>query len=116
MSAGMVGAAVCFVLAGCFFFIASIFAAFKEKAAFLMAGFNVLSGFDKEKRELYDQRRISGDARNTFLLWGAVHFAGGLFSLFAGFYFAAIAGAVWIVLLFREIKIYPDEAYKKYLL
>ena len=111
MTTDQIWAIICFILSGCFALMAALFAILKEKGAVLMAGFN---DFSKEKRELYDKKRISADARNMLFLWAAVLLVGGLLSYFISFYCGISAGVIWLILCFKELKFNADKAFEKY--
>lgn len=110
MTANQIWAIICFLLSGSLLIMALVFAVLKEKGAVLMAGFNT---FSKEKRELYDCKKISKDSRNNFLIQGTVLLAGGFLS-FVSFYFGIAAGIAWLVLLFKDFSLDADKAFEKY--
>jgi hypothetical protein len=93
--------------------MAIVFALLKEKGAALISGFNSFSGFSKEKREQYDQARMVRDVRNSCILWSVVLLFGGLLSFFS-FYFGMVAGVVWLVLFFKNVKWDSEKAFEKY--
>jgi predicted PurR-regulated permease PerM len=99
------------LLSGSFLIIGVIFALLKEKGAILMAGFN---SFSKEKRDTYDKKLISEDARNMFFIWTAVTLVGGLLAYFVSFYLGIIACILWLILVFKEVKFDIDKAFEKY--
>ena len=113
MSANQILMLLCLVLCGSFGIMAVIFTLLKEKGAVLITGFNEFSGVTKEKREQYDQKRMSRDMRNAFILWSAVLLIGGLLSLFS-FYFGIAAGIIWLILCFKDIKWDTEKAFEKY--
>lgn len=101
----------CLVFAGIFILMGILFAVLKEKGAMLISGFNTMP---KEERELYDRKSMSRDMRNSLLLWAGVLGAGGILALFFGWFWAAGAGAVWLVLFFREVHLDARKAFEKY--
>jgi len=91
---------------------ALLFAVLKEKGAMLIAGFNTMP---KEKRELYDKKRMSRDQRNAFALWAVILEAGGILSDLTMSQNAAIlAIIIWLVLFFREVHVDEEKAFGKY--
>ena len=70
---------------------------------------------EKEKRELYDQKRMSRDQRNAFALWAVILEAGGILSDLTMSQNAAIlAIIIWLVLFFREVHVDEEKAFGKY--
>jgi hypothetical protein len=91
---------------------ALLFAVLREKGAMLIAGFNTMP---KEKRELYDKKRMSRDQRNAFALWAVILEAGGILSDLTMSQNAAIlAIIIWLVLFFREVHVDEEKAFGKY--
>lgn len=107
-----IGFVFCAVLAVFFIIMAGIFVVMGEKGAMLVSGFNTMP---KEKRELYDKKRMSRDQRNMFLIWAAIMGAGAVLSLLVSAYMGAAAGAVWLIMFFREVHLDADKAFAKYL-
>lgn len=95
-----------------FVLMAGIFSILGEKGAMLISGFNTLP---KEKRELYDKKRMSRDQRNMFLIWAAIMAAGAVLSLLVSQYMAAAAGAVWLIVFFKEVHLDVEKAFAKYI-
>lgn len=99
------------VLSLIFILIGLIFAAFKEKACILIAGFNFKS---KEEREEFDQRRLSADQRNFFLICGGIFLAGAVVTALwsqAAFWIFAV---IWLVYFFSRVHLSPERAFEKY--
>ena len=91
---------------------ALLFAVLREKGAMLIAGFNTMP---KEKRELYDKKRMSRDQRNAFALWAVILEAGGILSDLTMSQNAAIlAIIIWLALFFREVHVDEEKAFGKY--
>ncbi len=107
-----IGATVCLILAGAFLLLGLIFWLLGEKAAMLVSGFNTLP---KEKRESYDQLRLSADHRNLFFLWSGMFAAGAAGSFLISQYTAVAVFAIWLILFFREVHINEEKAFSKYL-
>lgn len=107
-----IGFYICIVFLITFVLMAVIFSLLGEKGAMLISGFNTLP---KEKRELYDKKRMSRDQRNMFLIWAAIMAAGSVLSLFVSQYMAAAAGAVWLIAFFKEVHLDAEKAFAKYM-
>ena len=61
-----IGFIVCICCCLLFLIFALIFTILKDKAAILISGFNSMS---KDQRKMYDQKKMSKDQRNAFLIW-----------------------------------------------
>ena len=111
MAGYQIGAIIC--ISSCAFFtaFAVMFALLKEKGAMLISGFNTMG---KEEREKYDKLKMSADMKNSLIIWAVIMFVGGVLSYFVSFYFSAAAFVIWLILLFKEVKLYPDKAFDKY--
>lgn len=93
--------------------IGILFAAFKEKAAGFVSGFNTLP---VKEQMLYDKSRISRDMRNQCFTWSSVMLVGTVLSCIITPYMAVVAYAVWLVLLLRNVRFDAHKAFEKYLL
>ena len=87
------------------------FALFKGKATLLISGFNTLS---EREREQYDTNAMAKDMRNTCVLWTAILLLGCLASHFVSPYAAIVAYVVWLVLLLKDVRLNPSDAFGKY--
>lgn len=101
----------CIILVPGFLIIGILFAAFKDKAARFVSGFNSLS---EKEQEAYDKAAISRDIRNSCFIWTAVMLIGALGSLILTPYFAIIAYVVWAILFFKDVHIDTHKAFDKY--
>ena len=106
-----VGAFLCAIMAVVFCIIALIFWKLGEKGAILVSGFNSLP---KDKQEQYDKKRISEDQRKLYTSWMALFIAGTILCFLVSSYVAIAALAVWLVLFFRQVHLYPEKAFEKY--
>lgn len=102
---------ICVVFGIVFGLLAAVFAMLKDKAAILLNGFKSIP---KEEREKYDKEKLSLDIRNLFVIWAVIFFAGAAASSFVNAYCAVIAFAVWLVLLFKNVHLDAEKAFKKY--
>ena len=108
----MNGGVVCCAFAGCLFLIFGIaFALLKEKGALLISGFNSLP---KDERAHYDQEAMARDMRNDCFKWAGIMATGCLLSYFVSPFLAFAAYVVWLVLLLKDVRLTPDQAFKKY--
>lgn len=100
----------CIVLVPCFWIISFIFGIYKEKAAKLISGFNMLP---EREQEQYDKARMAKDVRDQSFLWGAIMAAGALCS-FIWSYAAVPAYCIWLILFFQEVHLDARKAFEKY--
>ena len=77
----------------------------------LISGFNTLSA---KEREQYDVDAMARDMRNACLLWAAIMALGCLASCLLSPYLAIAAYAIWLVLLFKDVRSNPSDAFGKY--
>lgn len=106
-----IGFYMCIILVPIFWFIAVLMFILKEKGAILMAGFNSLSG---QERERYDRKRIAQDVQRQYGSWGLLFLAGaGLCFLISGYMAIPVYG-VWIVLFFKNVHLTAEKAFEKY--
>ena len=103
----------CIILSIPFAFVGILFAAFKDKAAKYVSGFNSLP---KKEQELYDKARISRDIRNQCFTWSVIMLIGSVLSFFITPYMAIPAFIIWLVLFFKEVHFDTHKAFEKYLL
>jgi hypothetical protein len=106
-----IGTTVCIIFAISFFALGCAFTLLKEKGALLISGFNTLS---KEQRKLYNQKKMSIDFRNMFIIWFALFFVGALLSQLINAYLAIIVFILWLILFFKEVHLDADRAFAKY--
>ena len=92
-----IGFIVCICCCLLFLIFALIFTILKDKATILISGFNSIS---KDQREMYDQKKMSKDQRNAFLIWGL--------------FFAIIAFIVWLIVFFKDVHLDEEKAFGKY--
>ena len=93
-----IGFIVCICCCLLFLIFALIFTILKDKAAILISGFNSMS---KDQREMYDQKKMSKDQRNAFLIWGLIFAVGAILANFISQFFAIIAFIVWLIIFFK---------------
>jgi len=106
-----IGAMICIILAIFFLALASTFALLKEKSAMLISGFNTLP---KERRGLYDQKKMSLDYRNMIAFWSALFFIGALLSQSIHAYSTILTFIIWPIWLSKEIHLDADKSLAKY--
>lgn len=107
------GFLMCGILVIPFLLVGLFFAAFKEKAAPFVSGFNSLS---KDEQERYDKAYISRDIRNQCFVWSGIMFVGAILSYFVTAYMAVPAFIIWLILFFKEVHFDTYKAFEKYLL
>lgn len=90
---------------------ALIFTIFKEKSAMLISGFNTMP---KEKRELYDKKKMCRDQRNAFLIWAVILGTGAVLSYYISKYFAAAAFVIFLIIFFKDVHLDEEKAFEKY--
>ena len=95
-----IGFIVCICCCLLFLIFALIFTILKDKAAILISGFNSIS---KDQREMYDQKKMSKDQRNAFLIWGLIFAVGAILANFISQFFAIIAFIVWLIIFFKDV-------------
>ena len=104
-----------FIVCGgaCFLFLllTFIFTIFKEKSAMLISGFNTMP---KEKRALYDKKKLSKDQRNRFLVWAVIQGTGAVLAYYISPYIAVIAFIIWFIVFFRDVHLDKEKAFGKY--
>ena len=83
----------------------------KDKAAILISGFNSMS---KDQRKMYDQKKMSKDQRNAFLIWGLIFAVGAILANFISQFFAIIAFIVWLIIFFKDVHLDEEKAFGKY--
>lgn len=105
------GCIVCILLALLFLLCALIFFIGKEKAAFLISGFNSLS---KEERQSYDRKRMSKDQGTAFFIWAAIFDTGAILSYVFSQYIAIAAFVLWIIVFFHDVHLDEIRAFGKY--
>ena len=106
-----VGFAACAMVMAICLVVGIAFALLKEKGAMLVSGFNTLP---ERERAQYDIAAISKDMRNSCFLWAAIMAVGALLSLLVTPYLAIAAFAVWLVLLFKDVRSDASKAFEKY--
>jgi len=114
MTYGQIGAIVCGLIFVIFSIVALIFAVFGEKAAPLIAGFNGFSGFNKERRARYDQKRLCRDMRNRISIWAVIFLVGGVLSYLIDWRLTIIAFVVFMIAFLKEVKPDTETAFDKY--
>ena len=102
---------ICIALSICFGVIALLFALLGEKGAMLISGFNMLS---KSQRDLYDQKKLVSDQRNSLLLWTAILGVGAILSYFISQYFGILTCIIWLILFLKDVSLDANKAFKKY--
>lgn len=107
-----IGFIVCSVLCLFFLLLAVVFSLLKEKGAVLISGFNTMP---KEKRELYDKKRMSEDQRNSLVIWAAIFAAGAGLSYYLTQYAAIPSFAAWLILFFKDVHLDAEKAFEKYI-
>lgn len=107
-----IGSMTCATLCVIFFLFGLLFWCLKGKAAILISGFNYMP---KEKRERYDQEKISRDQRNSFFIWAGILGVGALLSYVISEYIAIIAIIVWLVVFLKDVHIDEEKAFGRYL-
>ena len=103
----------CIILSIPFAFVGILFAAFKDKAAKYVSGFNSLP---KKEQELYDKARISRDIRNQCFTWSVIMLIGSVLSFFITPSMAIPAYIIWLVLFFKDVHFDSRKAFEKYLI
>lgn len=106
-----IGCISCIIMSVIFLIFALIFTLLKEKGAMLISGFNTLP---KEERELYDQKKLSLDQRNDFLIWAGILSCGALLSCFIYDHLSYVALIVWLLMFFKGVHIDTEKAFGKY--
>jgi hypothetical protein len=99
------------ILAFAFGVLGVTFFLLKEKGAILISGFNTLQ---KKEREEYDQKKMSANMRNSFLLWFGILFLGAVLSYFYSKIFAMIAIGIWLILFLKDVHLDTEKAFNKY--
>lgn len=108
MNAGVVACALVMVVC----LVAGIlFALLKGKAAILISGFNSLP---ERERTRYDQEAMARDMRNACFTWALTMAVGCALSHFLSPYAAIAAFAVWLALLFKDVRSDALKAFEKY--
>lgn len=105
------GVWICLIMAGLFFLLALIFALLGEKGAKLIISFGTLPA---ERRQEYNQQKMSADMRDTLLVWGFVFAAGGLLSYVLTAWASVLSFLVWIVLFIKEALWKPEKKFDQY--
>ena len=108
-----IGVYACGILVIPFSAVGVLFALLKDKAAILVSGFNTLP---KKEQALYDRAGISRDVRNQCFIWSAIMLLGALLSFFLTAYMAIPAFIIWLVLLFKDVRLDAHKAFENYLL
>ena len=106
-----IGFIVCICCCLLFLIFALIFTILKDKAAILISWFNSMS---KDQREMYDQKKMSKDQRNAFLIWGLIFAVGAILANFISQFFAIIAFIVWLIIFFKDVHLDEEKAFGKY--
>ena len=106
-----VGCVSCITMSVVFLIFALIFTLLKEKVAMLISGFNT---FSKEERALYDQKQLSLDQRNDFLIWAGILICGALLSYFVYGVLSYGALIVWLFVFLKDVHIDSEKAFGKY--
>lgn len=116
----MIHITACLLLAAIFLFCAAVFAVGKEKAAIFVSGFNSMT---PAQRARYDRAALSRDTCRTFIHLGLAALTGALTVWLLGHITrraaTIAAAAVYIALaalFFRNVRLYPEGAFRKYLL
>lgn len=111
MTANQIWALICLVISIGLIIIGVIFALLKEKGAILISGFDFIP---KEEKTKYDIKKMSKDMRNALMIWAGVLMIGCISSYLISYYFAVVALAVWLVLVFKDVKFDEKKAFEKY--
>ncbi len=82
------------IMSGLFFTIAFIFLIFKNKAWFLIGGYNCIP---KEQRKNYDETKLIKDFRNTFLKYGLIWLFGGVGCILISDLCFWISFIIWLI-------------------
>ena len=108
MNAGVVACAlvmaVCLVIGIAFFLL-------KGKAALFVSCFNSLP---KNEQERYDREALARDMGSSCLLWALIMAVGCAPSHFLSPYAAMAAFVVWLVLLFKDVRLDAPKAFEKH--
>ena len=88
-----------------------IFAISGEKGAMLISGFNTLT---ETQRNQYDKSTMVKDMRNMFLTWTVLMLIGMVFCILISEYIVILVGLIWIILFFKNLKLFPEDAFEKY--
>lgn len=111
MNNNYLGFYFCITLLLCFGSIALLFTLLGEKGSILISGFNSLS---KSQRDLYDQKKLVRDQRNSLLLWTLILGIGAILSYYISEYFGIIAAIIWFILFFKDVCLDSNKAFEKY--
>ncbi len=68
----------------------------------------------KDQRKMYDQKKMSKDQRNAFLIWGLIFAVGAILANFISQFFAIIAFIVWLIVFFKDVHLDEEKAFGKY--
>ena len=110
-NAQLITVSLCGVMTLLFLIMGIVFSILKEKGAMLISGFNTLP---KEKRDLYDRKKMSQDQKRQCFLWAGIFLLGGITSLFFTPYCGGIAFFIWLILFFKEVHLDAEKAFQKY--
>ena len=94
-----------------FLILAMIFALLKEKACFLISGYNFKS---KKEREKYDELQMSKDMRNFWFICSGIFFIGAIGILLFGNVFVWISFLIWGIYFFKNVHVDNEKAFGKY--
>lgn len=105
-----IGTAACLMMAGMMLLCALPFHLGGAKMARFVSGFNM---FSPEEQERYDKEAICRDIRDLYLKLFKVMLIGTALS-FLSQWIALAAFGVWLVLLFKEVRLDYRKAFEKY--
>lgn len=106
-----IGFCTCISTLPVFIILALIFHFGGEKSANLINGFN---SFSETQKAEYDVKRIVRDFRNNFIIWSLLMVAGAVFSYFISGYCAILAFIILFIMIFKDFRIFPEDAFAKY--
>ncbi|CEP45930.1 Domain of uncharacterised function (DUF3784) [[Clostridium] sordellii] len=93
-----------------FFIVAFIFLIFKNKACFLIAGYNCIS---KEKRKNYDESKLSKDFGTTFFKYALIFLLGSIGCILISNWCFWIAFIIWLIYFLKNVS-FDNKIFDKY--
>ena len=98
------------IMSGLFFIIAFIFLIFKNKAWFLIGGYNCIP---KEQRKNYDETKLIKDFGTTFFKYGLIWLLGAVGCILISNWSYWIAFIIWII-YFSKNTSFSNKMFDKY--
>ncbi|MDB8791365.1 DUF3784 domain-containing protein [Romboutsia sp. 1001216sp1] len=97
-------------MSGIFFIISFIFLIFRDKACFLIAGYNCIP---KDQRKNYDEKKLSKDFGTTFFKYGLIWLFGAVGCILISNWSYLIAFIIWII-YFSKNTSFSNKIFDKY--